>query len=108
MRKHVFQEEGSHEVYPYSWPAHRHVSIDYRYEDGGVWVSTLCFPAVKQGLIQEYEAEESTYLDELDVRKPLVAFISQRSEELRLYSLVQILTISNPGLKALSLNASPG
>jgi hypothetical protein len=29
-----------------------------------------------------------TYLIELDVRKPLVVSISQRSEELRLYDLV--------------------
>jgi hypothetical protein len=42
---------------------------------------------VKHGLIQEYEAEESTYLNDLDARKPLVVSISQRSEELRLYNL---------------------
>jgi hypothetical protein len=34
--------------------------------------------------------------------------ISQRSEELRLYNMVQNLAISNPGLKAVSSNASPG
>jgi hypothetical protein len=39
-------------------------------------------------LILEKEAEISTYLNELDVRKPLVVSISQRSEELRLYNLV--------------------
>jgi hypothetical protein len=38
---------------------------------------------VKQGVILEKEAEESTYLNELNVRKPLVVSISQRSEELR-------------------------
>jgi hypothetical protein len=43
---------------------------------------------VKQGLILEEEAEESIYLNELDVRKPLVVSISQRSDELRLYNLV--------------------
>jgi hypothetical protein len=37
-----------------------------------------------------------------------VVFISQRSEELRLYNLVYNLTIANPGLKAVSSNASPG
>jgi hypothetical protein len=35
-------------------------------------------------------------------------FISQRSEELRLYNLVKSLTISKPGLKAVSSNASLG
>jgi hypothetical protein len=30
------------------------------------------------------------------------------SEERRLYNLVQNLTISNPGLKAVSSNGSPG
>jgi hypothetical protein len=34
------------------------------------------------------EAVKNTYLIELDVRKPLVASISHRSEELRLYNLV--------------------
>jgi hypothetical protein len=46
------------------------------------------FPAVKQVLILEYEAEKSTHLIEIDVRKPLVVSISQRSEELRLPNLV--------------------
>jgi hypothetical protein len=44
---------------------------------------------VKQGLILEYKAETSMYLNELDVRKPLVESISTRSDdELRLYNLV--------------------
>jgi hypothetical protein len=38
---------------------------------------------------------------------PLVLSIPQRSEELRLYSLVQDMTISNPGLKEARLNSSP-
>jgi hypothetical protein len=38
---------------------------------------------VKQALILEYEAEEINYLNnELDVRKPLVVYISHRSEKL--------------------------
>jgi hypothetical protein len=37
----------------------------------------------------------------------VVGYIS-RSEELRLYNLVMNLPISNPGLKAVSSNASPG
>ncbi len=36
----------------------------------------------------EIRSLKSTYLIELDVRKPLVVFVSQRSEELRLYNLV--------------------
>jgi hypothetical protein len=43
---------------------------------------------VKPGLILEWEAEKSTYLNELNVRKPMVVSISHRSEELRLYILV--------------------
>jgi hypothetical protein len=46
------------------------------------------FPAVKQGLILDYEAEKRMCLIELNARKPLVVSISQRSEELRLYNLV--------------------
>jgi hypothetical protein len=66
------------------------------------------FSAVKQGLILEWEAEENTHLNRLDVRKPLVVSISRRSEKLRLYNLVLKMTISNPGLKEVSSNASPG
>jgi hypothetical protein len=36
----------------------------------------------------EYEAETSTYLNELDDRKPLVVSITQRGEELRLHNPV--------------------
>jgi hypothetical protein len=36
----------------------------------------------------EEDAEKITYLNELDVRKPLVVSISQRSGELRLDNLV--------------------
>jgi hypothetical protein len=54
------------------------------------------------------QAHKNAYLIQLNARKPLVAYISQRSEELRLHDLVKKLTISNPGLKALSSNASPG
>jgi hypothetical protein len=36
-----------------------------------------------------------------------VVFISQKSEELRLYTQVYDLTVSNPGLKAVSSNATP-
>jgi electron transfer flavoprotein alpha/beta subunit len=43
---------------------------------------------VKQGLILEKETEKHINLIELDVRKPLVVSISQRSKELRLYNLV--------------------
>jgi hypothetical protein len=47
-------------------------------------------------------------MNKLDVRKPLVESISQRSEELRLYNLVWNLAICNRSLKAVSSNASPG
>ncbi len=55
----------------------------------------ICSPAVKQGLILEWEAEKSTYLNELDVRKPSLVSISKRSEELSRYNLVQNLTIKS-------------
>jgi hypothetical protein len=38
--------------------------------------------------------QKSTYLNELDVRKPLMVSMSQRSEELKLYNLVLNLIIS--------------
>jgi hypothetical protein len=57
---------------------------------------------VKQEFILEYEAEKNTCFIELDVRKPLVESISQRSEEMKLYKVVQNLTISNPGLRVVS------
>jgi hypothetical protein len=51
---------------------------------------------------------KNTPLNELDVRKPLVESVLQRSKELTSYNLVHDLTISNPGSQALSANASPG
>ncbi len=48
----------------------------------------ISFPAVKRGLIIEYEDVKGTYLIEFDVRKPLVVSISQKNEELRFYNLV--------------------
>jgi hypothetical protein len=49
-----------------------------------------------------------TFLYELDTRKPLVRSISQIRGELRLHNLVCTLTVSNPGLKTVSSNNSPG
>jgi hypothetical protein len=40
------------------------------------------FPGFKQWLIQEYEPEESTYLNSRNARKPLAVYIPKRSEEL--------------------------
>jgi hypothetical protein len=39
-------------------------------------------------LILDYEAENSTDLNELDVGEPLVVSVSQRSGELKLYNVV--------------------
>jgi hypothetical protein len=44
---------------------------------------------VKQGLTLGSEAERSTFLDELNVRKPLVLSITQGYEKLRLYTRVK-------------------
>jgi hypothetical protein len=43
--------------------------------------------SVEQGFLEK-EAEKSTRLKELGVRKPLVESISQRSEELRIYNVI--------------------
>jgi hypothetical protein len=64
---------------------------------------------VKQrSIVLRYEAKRSNHLNELDVRKLLVACISERNEELRIHSLFSNLTISNPGFKVVSSSASPG
>jgi hypothetical protein len=58
---------------------------------------------------QVIKSFKSTYLNELDARKPLVESISQKkSGELRLYNVALNLTISSLSLKAVSSNASPG
>ncbi len=90
--------------------------IDYRCDDGRFPVSASCvttsnpdlLSSSEKGVNPEIRIWKSTYLNELDARKPLVLSISQRSEERGLYILVQKFTISNPGLKAVSPNASPG
>jgi hypothetical protein len=46
------------------------------------------FPAVNQALIQELCSWKSVYLNEHDVRRPLVESISQRSEELGILNVV--------------------
>ncbi len=48
------------------------------------------------------------YLTELDVRKPVVVWIPRKSEELGLNNLGENFTVSYPGLKVASSNASPG
>ncbi len=47
-------------------------------------------------------------MNELDVTKQMGVSISQSSKDFRLYNLVSNLTISNPGIKAISSKASPG
>ncbi len=47
-------------------------------------------------------------MSSINLRKILVVSILKRSEELRLYNLMNIVTVSNPSLKAAFLNASPG
>jgi hypothetical protein len=56
----------------------------------------------------EKEAENNTYFNELDVRKPMVVSVRQRSEDLGLHNPVYILTITEPSLKATSSYASLG
>jgi hypothetical protein len=63
-------------------------------------ISETVYPGIR--------SRKSTYLIEVDVRMPLVVSTSRRIEELRLHNLVYYLTISKPGLKAVSSNASPG
>jgi hypothetical protein len=43
---------------------------------------------VKRGYSWHKKLKKALHLIEFDFRKPLVVFISQRSEELRLYNLV--------------------
>jgi hypothetical protein len=46
------------------------------------------FPAVRHMLLLATKADKSACLNDLYFRQPLVAFISQRSEEVRLYNVV--------------------
>jgi hypothetical protein len=47
-------------------------------------------------------------MKELNGRNPLVVSISQTSKKVRLYELIQNLTITNPGIKEASSKASRG
>jgi hypothetical protein len=76
---------------------------------GWQYQTPIRFPACERGYVNpNTRSWKSCYLIELDVRKPLVVYISQTHEELSLYNMVLNLTISNPGLKAVSSKASPG
>ncbi len=76
--------------------SHSDQTIDYRCEDGRFPVSvsylTISNPdllsSIETGVNPGIRSWKSTYLNEIDVRKPLVVSISQKSEELRLYCLV--------------------
>jgi hypothetical protein len=93
-------------------------SIDYRCEDGRFPVSASCvvisnprsLASSETGVNPGRRSWKSTYLIELEVRKPWVVSISQsqKSKELRIHNLIQNLTISNPSVKAVSSNTSPG
>ncbi len=75
---------------------------------GCVTISNLdSFSSSETAVNPEIGSWKSSYLIELDVRKPLVVFISQRSEQLRLYNLVKNVKIPNPWLKTASSNSSP-
>jgi hypothetical protein len=56
----------------------------------------------------KYETGRSTDENQLDARKPWVVFISQRSEKLRLYNMVQNLDDLKPWLKSVIFSVSPG
>ncbi len=59
----------------------------------------VCSPVVNQGFMLDWRAKKCTYLNELDVRKPLQEYIVHRSEELRLYNLVENFDNIKPRLK---------
>jgi hypothetical protein len=52
------------------------------------YIRLIAFQQWNSGYNPGIRSLKSTYVIELDVRKPLVVSISQRSEELRLYNLV--------------------
>ncbi len=70
--------------------------MDYRCEDGRFPMSASCvtisnpdsLSSNASGVNPGIESWKSTHLNELDAKKPLVVYISQRGEELGLYNLV--------------------
>jgi hypothetical protein len=82
--------------------------LDYRCEDGRFPVPASCvtisnpdsLSSSETGVNPGIRSWKNTYLNELDVRKPLVQSISQKSEELRLYNLVWNLKNFKPLLKS--------
>jgi hypothetical protein len=71
--------------------------------------TVIRFPAGKQsGQSRNKKLKENTYLNEFDLRKQLVVYFKKIRRAATLYDLFKILTFSNPGLKVVSSNASPG
>jgi hypothetical protein len=70
--------------------------IDYRCDDSQIWVSASCLSSPNPDLLSssetqvhlEIRSQKSAYLNQLNVSKPLVVFIPQKREDLRLYILV--------------------
>jgi hypothetical protein len=90
------------------WTLHS-LGIDYRYEKGRLRCSldpNLYPSSETYGLILKQEAEKSTQPYELNVGKPLVVSISQRSEYLRLCTTWVEFDNFKPRLKAVRSNAS--
>jgi hypothetical protein len=65
--------------------------------------------AFQNGLFLGKKAEKKVLIRMSSMPKSLLCYLlSQISEELSVYNLVQNFIISNPGLKAVSSKASPG
>ncbi len=100
----------------WTWLGHRPYSVDWKMAVVRCPHSASCMTSTNPDSDSSSESWvdsglrswKGAYLIALDVRKTLIVPVSQRSEELRLYNLVQNLTISYPGLKALSSNSFPG
>jgi hypothetical protein len=68
-------------------------------------LSSAFLPGGEKRVDSWIRSRKSTDLNELDARKPLMASVSRRSGDLRLYNLVKNLTISTSSFKAFASNA---
>jgi hypothetical protein len=69
----------------------------------------VAFKQWNRGWFWTKKPTQSTYLNELDDRKPLLVSVLRRhKDDVRLCNLYQNLTPANPGWRAVPSNASPG
>jgi hypothetical protein len=109
---HSSRRTASHRLWMWRWSFSSVRELRDNFKPRSIW----CFPTMKETWILEWEADKSTYLlKEFNFRNPLLVTSSKKKKKIErkkwraeLHNMPYNLTISNPGIIAVSSNAYPG